>query len=100
MTGSNHGPLADELFDLRQEEREIAERIAEVRAEILKTGRASIEGRRAVVTVQSRDRFSFDVDKVKTFLTVEQFKSCSRQISFQLVKAVARPRARAKVVAA
>ena len=82
----NFRKLADELYELRQTERETGERIAAVRESILATGRAAIEGDRAVAVVSDQVRSSIDLDMAERFLTAHQFRVCTKTTTVKIVR--------------
>ena len=70
--------LADRYATIKAEIDALKKELEDARAAIKATGRDTIEGQLAIVTVSLSERETFDAKVAKTFLTPEQIKACTK----------------------
>lgn len=70
--------LADRYATIKAEIDALKQELEKARAAIKATGRDTIEGQLAIVTVSLSERETFDAKTAKTFLTPEQIKACTK----------------------
>ena len=73
-----HSTLADRYAELKQAQEALDAEIAQIRAEILALGAATVDGDAATVTVGLSERTSVDRAAVAKLLTAEQLASVTR----------------------
>ena len=83
---SNLAALADAYAEAKDDLSVLETRVAELRAEILKTGYSAIPGTRCRVTVETKIFRKLSQDLVAERLSGEDFEACKRPSVVQMVR--------------